>query len=65
MKTKGQLLKAALRSETDFRLAVVELLADTRNSIITAILLDEIEREPFLQKAVKEMRRLLSKESKE
>ena len=38
MKTSKELVKIAFNSEAEFRLAVIQLLADIRNSIITAIL---------------------------
>ncbi len=68
MKTKDQLVKTALYSKRGFRLAVIDLLADIRNSIITAIL----SRDPIGVTAKKQyetvyrkMRRLLREESKE
>lgn len=65
MKTKDQLAETALKSEAGFKLAVVDLLADIRNSIITAILFNETEIEELINKAAKEMKRIISEESKE
>lgn len=68
MKTKDDLIKTALSSEEGFKLAVVDLLADIRNSIITAILSKDPNstylREVY-ESVYREMRRLLSEESKE
>lgn len=65
VKTKEQLVKTALKSEVGFKLAVIDLLADIRNSIITAIVLDETETEELIDKAIKEMKRVITEESKE
>lgn len=68
MKTKDQLVKTALSSERGFKLAVIDLLADIRNSIIIAILSKDPNStylSELYDSVYREMRRLLNEESKE
>jgi len=67
MKTKDDLIKTALGSEEGFKLAVVDLLGDIRNSIITAILsenLGDIFHPDLYDKALNEMKRVITEEAK-
>lgn len=69
MKTKDQLVETALKSEAGFKLAIIDLLADIRNSIIVAILSEEPSTSDTFQdlydKAVKEMKRVITEEAKD
>ncbi len=75
MKTKEELVKTTLTSERGFRLAVVDLLADIRNSIIFAILSEEastsdtldeeLTNQNLYNKALREMKRVITEESKD
>lgn len=66
MKTKEQLVKTTLSSERGFKLAVIDLLADIRNSIILAILSENVTdvfHPGLYDKAFREMKRLLTEEA--
>ena len=68
MKTKDELVKTTLKSETGFKLSVIELLADIRNLFIAAFLSDDSNSthlKKIYEGAYKEMRRLLTEESKD